>query len=159
MEAVVRNQRLVRMPFRRGIIRSNENKMSDGGRGRASFGVEMWKSSQSRSVQRSAVRSIAWLDGGVASRCRSRSRLQKGQEEMSFLNDHPEAPIPPSDFLQRGQRNPNPFTYTPTISNIAIAPIKRQFGRTLYPRAHSTSAKAIAMSHGMPTPMRKRRFS
>lgn len=40
---------------------SNENKMSDGGRGRASRGVEMWKSSQKWSVQRSAVRSIAWL--------------------------------------------------------------------------------------------------
>ncbi len=41
---------------------SNENKMSDGGRGRASLGVEVWKSSQKWSVQRSAVRSIAWLD-------------------------------------------------------------------------------------------------
>ena len=41
--------------------RSNENKMSDGGRGRASLGVEGWKSSQKWSVQRSAVRSIAWL--------------------------------------------------------------------------------------------------
>ena len=40
---------------------SNENKMSDGGRGRASLGVEGWKSSQNWSVQRSAVRSIAWL--------------------------------------------------------------------------------------------------
>ena len=36
--------------------------MSDGGRERASLGVEMWKSSQKWSVQRSAVRSIAWLD-------------------------------------------------------------------------------------------------
>ena len=41
---------------------SNENKMSDGGRGRASLGVEVWKSSQMWSAQRSAVRSIAWLD-------------------------------------------------------------------------------------------------
>jgi len=40
---------------------SNENKMSDGGRGRASLGVELLKSSQKWSVQRSAVRSIAWL--------------------------------------------------------------------------------------------------
>src|SRR5436190_17301338 len=39
----------------------NENKMSDGGRERASLGVEVWKSSQKWSVQRSAVRSIAWL--------------------------------------------------------------------------------------------------
>ena len=39
----------------------NENKMSDGGRGRVSLGVKVWKSSQKRSVQRSAVRSIAWL--------------------------------------------------------------------------------------------------
>src|SRR5689334_14196292 len=41
---------------------SNENKMSDGGRGRVSIGVEVWKSSQKWSAQRSAVRSIAWLD-------------------------------------------------------------------------------------------------
>src|SRR6266550_8368270 len=40
---------------------SNENKMSDGGRGRASLGVKVWKSSQKWSVRRSAVRSIAWL--------------------------------------------------------------------------------------------------
>ena len=42
-------------------MRSNENKMSDGGRGRTSIGVEVWKSSQKWSVRRSAVRSIAWL--------------------------------------------------------------------------------------------------
>jgi hypothetical protein len=35
--------------------------MSDGGRERALLGVEGWKSSQEWSVQRSAVRSIAWL--------------------------------------------------------------------------------------------------
>ena len=46
---------------------SNENKMSDGGRGRASLGVEVWKSSQKWSAQRSAVRSIAWLDCSGAS--------------------------------------------------------------------------------------------
>jgi hypothetical protein len=39
----------------------NENKMSDGGRGRASLGLKVWKSSQKWSVRRSAVRSIAWL--------------------------------------------------------------------------------------------------
>ena len=44
--------------------------MSDGGRGRAALGVEVWKSSQKWRVQRSAVRSIAWLDAGVASRCK-----------------------------------------------------------------------------------------
>src|SRR6266478_6432623 len=42
--------------------RPNETKMSDGGRERASLGVEVWKSFQKWSVQRSAVRSIAWLD-------------------------------------------------------------------------------------------------
>jgi hypothetical protein len=35
--------------------------MSDGGRNRASLGTEVWKSSQKWSVQRSVVRSIAWL--------------------------------------------------------------------------------------------------
>ena len=42
--------------------RPNENKMSDGGRRRASLGAEVWKSFQKWSAQRSAVRSIAWLD-------------------------------------------------------------------------------------------------
>jgi hypothetical protein len=42
-------------------VAPNENKMSDGGRSRASVGVEVWKSCQKWSVQRSAVRSIAWL--------------------------------------------------------------------------------------------------
>ena len=43
------------------LHRPNENKMSDGGRGRASLGVEVWRSSQKWSVQRSVVRSIDWL--------------------------------------------------------------------------------------------------
>ena len=42
--------------------RSNENKMSDGGRERASVGVKVWKSYQNVDAERSAVRSIAWLD-------------------------------------------------------------------------------------------------
>ena|ERR1051326_4554873 len=41
--------------------------MSDGGRDRASVGVEVWKSSQKWSVRPSAVRSIAWLDRGRGS--------------------------------------------------------------------------------------------
>src|SRR4051812_28237798 len=41
--------------------------MSDGGRDHARLGVEVWKSSQKWSAQRSAVRSIAWLDVGVIS--------------------------------------------------------------------------------------------
>ena len=44
-----------------GIMLSNENKTSDGGRGRASLGLKVWKSSQKWRVQRSAVRSIEWL--------------------------------------------------------------------------------------------------
>jgi hypothetical protein len=43
-------------------MRSNENKMSDGGRERASLGLKVRKLSQKWNVQRSAVRSIAWLD-------------------------------------------------------------------------------------------------
>jgi hypothetical protein len=35
--------------------------MSDGGRERASLGMKIWKSFQKWGVQRSAVRSIAWL--------------------------------------------------------------------------------------------------
>src|SRR5206468_12255718 len=45
----------------RTFSRPNENKMSDDGRDRASLGLGVWKSSQKWSVQRSAVRSIAWL--------------------------------------------------------------------------------------------------
>src|SRR5437764_13098379 len=40
-----------------GVLSSNENKMSDDGRIRASLGVEVWKSSQKWSAQRSDVRS------------------------------------------------------------------------------------------------------
>src|SRR5437870_1941259 len=36
--------------------------MSDSGRGRASLGVNVWKSYQKLNAQRSAVRSSAWLD-------------------------------------------------------------------------------------------------
>ena len=50
------------------LDRPNENKMSDGGRGRASLGVKVLKSSQKSGAQRSAVRSIAWLDVRVAYR-------------------------------------------------------------------------------------------
>ena len=45
----------------RARMRSNENKMSDGGRGRASLGVEVWKSSQkwsARAVRRSLHRLV-----------------------------------------------------------------------------------------------------
>src|SRR5207237_5687418 len=51
----------VRMERRGIMVAPNENKMSDGGRGRVSVGVEVWKSSQMLGAQRSAVRSIAWL--------------------------------------------------------------------------------------------------
>jgi hypothetical protein len=50
------------MRFVIACMRPNENKMSDGGRMRASLGMNVWKSSQKWSAQRSAVRSIAWLD-------------------------------------------------------------------------------------------------
>src|SRR4051794_25756296 len=43
------------------VTASNENKMSDGGRERASIAPGVWKPSQKWSAQRSAVRSIAWL--------------------------------------------------------------------------------------------------
>src|SRR4051794_15533520 len=49
---------------------SNENKMSDGGRGRMSLVMKVCESSQNWIVQRSVVRSIAWLD---ANRCFEKS--------------------------------------------------------------------------------------
>src|SRR5437762_10415643 len=54
-------RRMLFFGVRLACMRSNENKMSDGGRDRALLGVEVWKSSQKWSVRRSAVRSIAWL--------------------------------------------------------------------------------------------------
>jgi hypothetical protein len=50
--------------MRDSFLRPNENKMSDGGRGRAALGMEVWESSQNQSVRRSAVRSIVWLGDG-----------------------------------------------------------------------------------------------
>jgi hypothetical protein len=49
-------------------LTSNENKMSDGGRERASLGVNVWKSSQNVDAERSVVRSIAWLDVALATK-------------------------------------------------------------------------------------------
>jgi hypothetical protein len=43
--------------FHGDMHRPNENKMSDGGRERASLGVEVWKSSENMSVPRVAVSS------------------------------------------------------------------------------------------------------
>src|SRR5262249_10393376 len=61
-----------------GSRESNENKMSDGGRDRASLGIKMWKSSQKWTVQRSAVRSIAWLGvSGLADHVEYEVRLGK----------------------------------------------------------------------------------
>ena len=40
--------------------------MSDGGRDRTSLGAGVWKSSQKLIAQRSAVRSIAWLDAELS---------------------------------------------------------------------------------------------
>ena len=62
----------------------NENKMSDGGRGRASLGVEMWKSSQSVDAQRSVVRSIAWLDLRVHSKACNRAGLSLENQKRPF---------------------------------------------------------------------------
>jgi hypothetical protein len=52
--------------------------MSDGGRGRATLGVNGWKSSQMWSAQRSAVRSIAWLDSSL---CTSWNDSEKGNAQ------------------------------------------------------------------------------
>src|SRR5689334_3877201 len=59
--------------------------MSDGGRGRASIAVEMWKSSQKVSASRSAVRSIAWLD--VLCAMRSRPSILRPLERFSLFRD------------------------------------------------------------------------
>ena len=56
---------------------SIENKMSDGGRGRASLATEVWKSSQMWNVRRSGVRSIAWLDGFIGASQLASNRKSK----------------------------------------------------------------------------------
>jgi len=64
---------------------SNETKMSDGGRGRASLGVEMWKSSQKSSVRRFAVRSIAWLGVFISAPAKStQTRIELYPREFVF---------------------------------------------------------------------------
>jgi len=56
--------------------------MSDGGRERASIGVGVWKSSQKWSAQRSAVRSIAWLDLFVfMPKCRNNVRVSQQHDQ------------------------------------------------------------------------------
>jgi hypothetical protein len=61
--------------------------MSDGGRGRASLGVGVWKSSQNVDAERSAVRSIAWLDVSLGS-CFAMIGGAKGrQHEPSAENE------------------------------------------------------------------------
>src|SRR5436305_11881267 len=79
--------------FTRDGMRPNENKMSDGGRGRASLGVRVWKSSQKWSVQRSAVRSIAWLD---VLNYGERSFLFVAFVNLAVLDD-PSAQVPHTD--------------------------------------------------------------
>src|SRR3954451_2552413 len=64
--------------------------MRDGGRGRASLGVEVGKSSQKWSVQRSAVRSIAWLDLLVGWITEAKSNERKAQT-VGALYDTPSA--------------------------------------------------------------------
>ena len=72
--------------------------MSDGGRGRASLGVEGWKSSQKWSVQRSDVRSSAWLDGFRPSpehRQQSENYEQRESDDERSLCDLQEVPRKP----------------------------------------------------------------
>ena len=59
--------------------------MSDGGLERASLGVEVRKSSQKWSAQRSAVRSIAWLDVFISAPAKSTStRIELYPREFVF---------------------------------------------------------------------------
>ena len=91
--AAARNHPLERSLRRRERrLGSNENKMSDGGRGRASLGVEGWKSSQKWSVQRSAVRSIAWL-GDV--RCIQDLPTENSQHLMHWMTETVNATLNP----------------------------------------------------------------
>ena len=72
------------------LMPPNKKKMSDGGRGRASLGVEGWKSSQKWRAQRSAVRSIAWLDrwrGGLTERTNNVRMEQNEQKEDRWTQD------------------------------------------------------------------------
>src|SRR6266850_1348160 len=56
--------------------------MSDGGRERALLGVGVWKSSQKWSVRRSAVRSIAWLDGADSqTKCNTDDVWREGKKK------------------------------------------------------------------------------
>jgi hypothetical protein len=61
--------------------------MSDGGQGRALLGVEAWKSSQKWRVQRSAVRSIAWLGVRRGKGSAHRINLRTGLLRANATND------------------------------------------------------------------------
>jgi hypothetical protein len=63
--------------------------MSDGGRERASLEVKVWKSSQKWSGQRSAVRSIAWLDGWVEISEDNHSRVRQNGDVVQHASPAP----------------------------------------------------------------------
>ena len=83
---------------------SNENKMSDGWRERASLGVEVWKSSQKWRARRPAVRSIAWLDEDHTCKNKAATNdaiktgkpMQRASNERSFCASTNEACQTPS---------------------------------------------------------------
>src|SRR6476620_12175335 len=68
--------------------------MSDGGRERASIGVEVWKSSQKWSVQRTAVRSSAWLDARCCMSFTREYETQSDAEEKQKCHDKNDVHIP-----------------------------------------------------------------
>lgn len=68
----------------RPASRSNENKMSDGGRKRTLLGVGVEKSSQKWSAQRSGVRSIVWL-GSFQSEEREQPRFRVWNERATEI--------------------------------------------------------------------------
>src|ERR1051326_8625266 len=86
------------------VISSNENKVSDGGRAGSSLGVELSKSSQKLSVQRSAVRSIAWLGlNGVTTR-QSQTNKKNGTDERQNTSSRSNKHVKRRQYAHRGRR-------------------------------------------------------
>src|SRR5436309_9429275 len=82
--------------------------MSDDGRGRASLGVEVWKSSQKWSAQRSAVRSIAWL--GL---CGTKELQQDGYKRQDDEHEQKDRSTQLCDNVR--QRSPGLLSLQPSV--------------------------------------------
>ena len=63
--------------------------MSDDGQGCASIGAEVWKASQKWSEERSAVRSIAWLDERASPPAKYPQKIDANRSDEKVCDKNP----------------------------------------------------------------------